>query len=233
MHSARFLFAALALAGGLFGCATSPKPGEFSAKELYAAACPAIAGKTVAGSIWTKIRSEELNGQFPATVRVDFPTRLAVEVTNLIGAPQAWLQMENGRTDLRLSAQNAKKYGKDAPIRNMLGGLPLEHAPRLFAGGVPCPATGAGVRMELDGEGGLIVEGADPRTKISTRYVYRFDRHAGKPWVRETEVRTETYGVVVIQREEPFGADSAPKRWSASSQRGEIQVRWKDRDLLQ
>lgn len=232
MLGARFLLAAFAAAGiasGFHGCASAPKVGEFSAAELFRAACPEIDGKVVSGSFWTKLRSPELNGQFPASMRVDFPSRLVVEVTNLIGAPQAWLRIENGKTELRLSAQNEKRIGQTTQAQTMLGGLPLEHAPRLFAGGVPCPGPAAHVetQSEIDSEGGLIVQARDRRSNTSTQYAYRFDRYLGLPWVRE--VRFEG---VTITREEPASPDGAPKRWSASSSRGEIQVRWKDRSVV-
>jgi hypothetical protein len=228
----------------LVGCSTAPKPGEFSSRELMEAACPSSflgssGVRSIKGSVWTRIESKEMSGQFPATVRVEYPRFLGVEVTNLIGAPQAWLKVEDGKTDLSFSASNEKKYGKPQ-ARTMLGGLPVDLAPRLFAGGVPCPKDGAGVRIDVrqTPDGDLIVEEVRLRDQALTRYVYSFMRYAGKPWVKEMRLEKLAKGarrgaksnLITIIREEPAGADDAPMRWSASSDAGEIRVRWKDRD---
>lgn len=228
-----FLFAA---------CATTPRVGEFSDRELMDAACPAGLAKKVAGSVWTKIESKEMSGQFPATVSVDYPKKLAVEVTNLIGAPQAWLTIEAGKTELKFTDENEKEYGRPPRSRDMLGGLPVELAPRLFAGGVPCPVddSNSDIRVKQTEDGALEATALDLRSRVSTRYVYRFTRYAGRPWVREAQVeksaRSGGSGAksnrITISREEPVDPDGAPKRWAASSPRGEIRVRWKDRAVL-
>ena len=196
-----------------------------------AAACPDLIGKKIVGSVWTKIESKEMSGQFPASVRVEYPQFLAVEVTNLIGAPQAWLTVRDGKTELRLSTENQKEYGKGPRARDMLGGLPLELAPRLFAGGAPCPSDekNQDVRVKRNGDE-LEVVAYDLRSHVSTRFIYRFERYAGRPWVQEAEWSRGT-NRILITREEPSDPDGAPKRWGASSPRGEIRVRWKDRTV--
>ncbi|MBS1963063.1 MAG: hypothetical protein JST04_12670 [Bdellovibrionales bacterium] len=244
MHGARFLFRATLFFIGAslfgFGCASAPKFPELSDRELMSAACPAMGSKKVTGSIWTKIESKEMSGQFPATVLAEYPTKLAVEVTNLIGSPQAWLTIENGKTELKFTAENEKEYGRAPRARDVLGGLPLELAPRLFAGGVPCPSDDKNqdIRVKKTDDG-LDVVALDLRTHIATHYVYDFERVAGKPWVREVQWEKLARGgrpgaksnLVTLVREDPADSDLAPKRWSASSSRGQIHVRWKDRTV--
>jgi len=242
MPGARFHFRVSASAFLLLSaCATAPKIGEFSDRDLMAAACPAGFVKKLSGSVWTKIESKEISGQFPATVLVDYPKKLAVEVTNLIGSPQAWLTIDEGKTELRFTAENEKEYGKPPRPRDMLGGLPVELALRLFAGGVPCPSDdkNQAIRVKQTDDGGLEVIAMDLRTRLSTRYVYLFTKLAGHPWVREASLeklaRSAKAGaksnLITIRREEPSDPDGAPKRWSALSSRGEIRVRWKDRTV--
>lgn len=249
MPRARFSFFREAIVFTLLlviaGCASAPKPGEFSARDLMAAACPAnFLGekgvKSVKGSIWTKIESKEMSGQFPATVRVDYPTFLGVEVTNLIGSPQAWLKIDHEKIDLRFTAENEKEYGKPK-AGSMLGGLPLELAARLFAGGVPCPVDSKERKIEvkLTAEGGLEVFEQNLQTQTMIHILYSFSRYAGKPWVSEIRweklakgaKRSAKSNLVTIVREDPSGPDSAPIRWSASSALGEIRIRWKDRSV--
>jgi hypothetical protein len=239
MSGARFYFPILLAASFLASCASVPLDGEFTDRELLAAACPAGFSRRVTGSVWTKIESPEMSGQFPATVLADYPKKLAVEVTNLIGAPQAWLVVEAGKTVLKFTAANEKEYGKAPPIRDRLGGLPLELAPRIFAGGVPCPSEDKNqdVRVRQVGEGGLEVVTFNLRTHSTTRYVYFFAKYGGRPWVKEVrwengvrsgkpEVKSN---LMTLLREDPRDSDSAPRRWSASSNQGKIDVRWKDR----
>lgn len=245
MGRVRFSFlkgAVIAALAVLSACATAPKPGEYSSRELMDAACPAGFAseenpRVVKGSIWTKIHSKEMSGQFPATVLVEYPKKLAVEVTNLIGAPQAWLKVEDGKTKLRFTAENEKEYGKPKSAA-MLGGLPVEQAPRLFAGGVPCPSDNKNqdIRVKQTSDGGLEVIAFDLRSRQQTRYAYQFTRYAGHPWVAHVEwgsVAKDERAAKIFQltREEPSDPDGAPKRWTASSDRGEIQVRWKDRSV--
>lgn len=245
MGRIRFLLCRLglvALIALVLACSSAPKRGEFTSQQLLEAACPANftneAGlKVVRGSVWTKMKSREMNGQFPASVLVEYPRKLAVEVTNLIGAPQAWLKIENGKTELRFTTKNEKEYGKPN-ARRMLAGLPLELAPRLFAGGVPCPSADKNqdLRVRQTEDGSLEVITLDLRTRKRTRYVYRFIRYAGEPWVSEVEwsvvpkTSQESSNLIRISREEP-DTDGAPKRWDASSEHGEIAVRWKDRTI--
>ncbi len=237
----RWILGSLAILS-LAGCATATKRGEFTEREMMEAACPVdFSAKTVKGSIWTKVESKEMNGQFPATVLSEYPVRLAVEVTNLIGAPQAWLKIENGKTELRFTEENEKEYGKPPAARSMLGGLPLELAPRLFAGGAPCPSDTKNhdVRVHENAEGGLEVEELDLRTRDRIRFTYVFTRYAGKPWVKEIRWERVVKSVnrpakaspITFFREEPTEPDGAPRKWSATSSAGEIRVRWKDRTV--
>ncbi len=239
MPCARFSFVFLAVL--ISGCATAPKRGEFTDRELLASACPVLAPKKITGSVWTKIESNEMSGQFPATVLVEYPRKLAVEVTNLIGSPQAWLTIEGGKTELKFTAENEKEYGRAPRARDVLGGLPLELAPRLFAGGVPCPSDDKNqdIRVKQTDEGALEIVALDLRTRASTRYVYFFTKVAARPWVREADYEklarrgppSAKSNLIKIIREEPSDPDGAPKRWSASSSHGEIRVRWKDRTV--
>ncbi|MBC7386365.1 MAG: hypothetical protein H7301_09435 [Cryobacterium sp.] len=227
------------------GCSTAPKPGEYTARELLAAACPTDFGsaskpRTVQGTVWTKIESKEISGQFPASVRAEYPTRLGVEVTNLIGSPQAWLKIENGKTELKFTAENDKEFG--APrIEQTLGGMPIEFALRLFAGGVPCPeqTKDRDVRVKTSSEGDLEVEERVIRTNEVTTIHYSFTRYAGSPWVKEVRWeklasnvgRSAKSKLIRMTREEPDSADGAPLKWSVVSEAGEIRVRWKNRGV--
>lgn len=238
MSGIRFLFRFIILSFlFLSACASTPMFQGLSGRELMAAACPNLTGKKISGSIWTKIESKEMSGPFPASVRVDYPEHLAVEVTNLIGAPQAWLTIDHEKIDLRFTAENQKEFGRPSAAREVLGGLPLEIATRLFAGGVPCPSDDKNqdVRVKQISDG-LEVVSLDLRTRSTTRYVYSFIRYEGKPWVREVswEKKTKAVGknrTVKITREEPMDPDGAPRRWIALSSQGEIRVRWKDRTV--
>lgn len=244
---ARFsaFFSSVVCLVGWSSCATTGNLEGYSSRDLMAAACPsdfwnAAHPKLVRGSIWAQIESTEINGQFPATVRAHYPGDLGIEVTNLIGAPQAWLKVENGKAQVRLSAENESRYGK-RPSRESFGGLPLLLAPRFFAGGVPCPhdEKNAEIRIRKSDQGELVVEERYPRTAEMTRYVYRFTRYAGKPWVKEVrwETRSKSDGaqkdsrIVTLHREEPLDPDGAPKKFTASSEQGTLRVRWKDRSV--
>ncbi len=226
------------LAAGLFSCSTLDQK-TFSSGELFEAACSGrySSGKQtekVTGSIWAKIESPDLSGQFPATVLVKSGGELALEVTNLIGSPQAWIKIKNQKTEMKLSAANQKAWQSSSKQLN-LGGLPLEFAPTLFLGRVPCPNVlgGASLRMSVVGRKNLEVIEADSKTAKKNKYVYEFDSFEGRPWVSglifEGFLRSGQDLKVEFNFEGPTSPDRAPRRWTASSNRGKIDVRWKDR----
>lgn len=233
------LTSAIAL-GAFAGCATGPKKSLGSAAELFEAACTGYRapGKKTAvlkGSIWAKVESPELKGQFPATVLAEAPGKLALEVTNLIGAPQAWLKIEAGRIQLKLTPENQRAWGQQS-VRAIWGGLPLEMAPDLFLGKIPCPPLGAGrdLRTSVLGDQ-LEVISTDVKTQSKNRYLYSFESYAGRPWPNaltyEGVVRGGQRVKIDFEFEDPSDSEYSPKKWSATSSRGAVTIRWKDRTV--
>ncbi len=223
---------------GLFSC-SSLNQKTFSSGELFEAACSGgySSGKKtekVTGSIWAKIESPELSGQFPATVLALSSGELALEVTNLIGAPQAWVKIKNKKIEMKLTAENQKAWKNSSQQLN-LGGLPLEFAPGLFLGRVPCPSFlgNSGLRMSVIGRKDLEVIETDSKTGKKNKYLYEFDSFEGRPWVSnliyDGFLRSGQDLRVEFKFESPTAPDRSPRRWSASSKRGKIDVRWKDR----
>lgn len=227
-----------ALILGLFSCSTVNQK-TFATGELFEAACSgryASAKKTqkVTGGIWAKIESPDLSGQFPATVLARAPGELALEVTNLIGAPQAWVKIKDQKIEMKLSAENKRAWKNSSKHLN-LGGLPLEFAPSLFLGRVPCPdlAGSPDLRMSILNQKDLEIIETDSKTKHKNRYLYEFDSFEGRPWVSklnyEGSLRSGQDVKVEFKFESPTAPDRAARRWSASSTRGKIDIRWKDR----
>lgn len=176
----------------------------------------------VKGEVWAKVESPELSGQFPASVRAVSPAQLYLEVTNLIGSPQAWMKIENGKIDLKLTPENQKEWGRQS-MKSIFAGLPLEYAPDLFLGRMPCPKRKVGdpeLKMKVVNEGLEVVSG-------STRYFYHFTEYIQKPWAESVVIQSKMK--IEVEFFSPLDPDRAPLRWVASSPRGKIEVRWKDR----
>jgi len=236
--SRKSAFIATSLAFGLGSSCSSLPKNLGTAQDLFEATCsgPQAPGKSVtkvSGSIWAKVESPELKGQFPATVLAQAPNKLALEVTNLIGSPQAWLKMEDGHVNLKLTPATQRAYGQQS-IRSIWGGLPLEFAPDLFLGRVPCPRTGTGrdLRISVVGERLEVIE-TDLATKARSKYLYSYRGYDGRPWPKaltfQGVLKSGQAIRVDFEFESPSGAGAIAERWSATSTRGTAKVRWKDR----
>ena len=208
-----------------FSCASTSKlPEGWTEEKLFQAACPRLLPKLeVKGEVWAKVQSPELSGQFPASVRAISPNQLYLEVTNLIGSPQAWMKIENGKVDLKLTPENEKEWGRQS-MKSIFAGLPIEFAPDLFLGRIPCPKQKAGdpaPEMKILGNQLQVTAG-------KTRYLYGFSEYVHRPWPKAVTIEDSKIKLEV-EFFSPLDPDRAPLRWIASSPRGRIEVRWKDR----
>lgn len=170
-----------------------------------------------------------MSGQFPAVVKAVFPGQLFLEMTNLIGTPQATLSITSGLVDFKINEdepRNAPLSAAQSRLRleEFMGGVPVAFVPALFLGQVPCPeSNGLGLTFRREGETLTVTQ------KNGTIFQYRFRSYIGKPWVEWMSYQ----GVVkfVLDRADPIDPDRASLRWVVSSKRGRIDVRWKDRKV--
>jgi hypothetical protein len=180
-----------------------------------------------------KARSPEQNGQFPALVEVEWPARLKLEVTNLLGGAEALLEVTGDRMSLRQLGGSAGNRGSREVVGSW-GGIPLRWAVTLFSGRVPCPtlspdwvlAWGPSDRLEA-----RRVKGVPSGEKFS----YELRSWGGRPWVEALEWTQGGAPEVVslrIELKDPDLKSGRARRWEAKSSRGEVTVRWKDREVL-
>src|SRR4051812_40401745 len=53
--------------------------------------------RSVKGDVWMNLNSKEAKGQFPATVSAEVPDKVTLEVTNLLGAREALIEISGGQ----------------------------------------------------------------------------------------------------------------------------------------
>ncbi|MGK5089583.1 hypothetical protein WDW86_18685 [Bdellovibrionota bacterium FG-2] len=192
--------------------------------------------KGVKGSVWLKAKSKEASGQFPANVEAKATaegSELRLEVTNLLGGTEALISVKNQTYRIEVPAQN--KVLEQGQVS--WGGIPLRWATELFLGRIPCPsgsAESADSKVEIDSTGRLDV--SIPRTLEgdAERFIYSFRSWAGRPWPEA--LKWERKGsiplVVEFTFDDPEDRTAIPRKWEAKSARGEVKVRWKDREIL-
>jgi hypothetical protein len=187
-----------------------------------------------------KAASKEAKGQFPASVNASAPDKVTLEVTNLIGARQALIQVDHGSYTIDVPD---KKGGNTRQAQGMgsWGGIPLRWASELFLGRIPCPSQGAKIPLRLQVEsatGDLTAETPADQSGGTERFVYHFREWAGKPWPETLHwehkgQRDATPGApkdttVDFKFDDPEDKTGSPKKWEAKSPRGEVKLRWSD-----
>lgn len=218
---------------GFWACAHTPVKQGLSPDSLMEAACsPGHSNHTVIGSIWMKATSKEAKGQFPASVNASDPEQVTLEVTNLIGSPQATIKVDHGSYTIDMPDEK-KGTSRKAQGSGSWGGIPLRWASELFLGRIPCPSADSRSHLTLSVQpdtSDLTAETAASPTGDSERFVYHFRQWGGKPWPEslhwERKGRTPTS--VDFKFDDPDDKTGSPKKWEAKSPRGEVKLRWTD-----
>jgi len=230
-NSTRF-FSILSISAFLIlsACSSAPKDMRGDAKTLQKEICAQRSDLTeVTGTMWLKVQSREANGQFPAVVSAT-PQNLKLEVTNLVGGREALVEVVGAK--YTIEHQGNRTTGKSS-----WGGIPLQWSIPLFMGKVPCfnvtPTSGA--RVAWNDKDELVVQRTIPNLANDLEtMVYRFQDWGGKQWVNylRWEIKsTKKTQVVEFEFFEPDMKTGWAKRITAKSERGEVQVRWKDWNL--
>lgn len=120
----------------LSGCVSIPKSAERPPLERLKNVCARVQNtQRVTGEVWLKIKSTELNGQFPATFKSDRGQGTEIEITNLIGGVEARLKVHNGK----LFVQEKGKRDYVLKADQTWAGLPVVWIHSLLLGDIPCP----------------------------------------------------------------------------------------------
>ena len=169
-----------------------------------------------------KARSADASGQFPAFVKVSDPESLQMEVTNLIGSPQANIKVKKQQYEIILHGPQKKKItGKDN-----WAGIPLRWATSLFLGRIPCPSI---KRKNIS----VKWHSADAFSAYEgeEEYHYFIRRWAGQAWPEKlvwTSAK-ESASSVEFVFEKPKEKSTIPLKWSISTKNSQVKVRWKRR----
>lgn len=213
------------------GCAQVPVSRDVEPSALLREACaPGSEIQKASGSIWMKAASQEASGQFPATVEAVSPDRVRMEITNLLGGTEAIILVQGREYRIEVPGK-PEKTEKGA---HTWGGIPLEWATELFLGRIPCPPTGPEKRLSIGSEPGeLVVSVPASLHGAEEAYVYRFRRWAGRPWPESLRWERKSAPPVAVEFkfDDPEEKTRSPRKWEAKSPRGEVKVRWKDREL--
>lgn len=187
--------------------------------------------KTQKGSVWMQVRSPETQGQFPASVQADDPSRLQMEVTNLFGGVEALIKVDGNQYQVDVP----KQKNKNQTGAYSWGGIPLEWATELFLGRIPCPRKRAAeeVSTQLMDSGELRVEDlTGGEQNLKEIYSYQFRNWAGSFWPQRLHWERASKIPIYIdfKFDQPDSVTGVPTRWEARSAWGEVKVRWRERN---
>jgi hypothetical protein len=219
----------------LSGCAHTPATGKGSLqskiepKALLTQAC--LPGQTVlraSGVAWMKAKSSDASGQFPASIDAQAPGHLKLEVQQPLGGTAAILTIDG--SDLRIDVPG--KPERNRRERDTWAGIPLRWATDLFLGKVPCPDTKqiSQASLSIDAEDQLVVSLPADTSGYPSRFIYRFDEKEGRYWARFLHWESGPAGVD-FEFDDPESETLSPLKWQAKSRRGEVKIRWRDREI--
>ncbi len=171
------------------------------------------------GTSWFKVKSKDLNGQFPANVEVVAQHDLKVEITDLVGGPVAMVTMDaqGKRLELRKSGEGVKVFNHE------WNGIPLWWIHSLMLGSFPCPKAAKVPTRWVDDSTLETQEG-------SWTYRYTLIQNSGKYWPTALEATRPGGQSVVFKFESPDSQFGIPMKWEAISSIGEVKIRWRDRE---
>lgn len=217
----------------LIACST-PRPQLTGDPREYIQKACGIGEKIslVEGNIWMKAESSENTGQFPASVRAQAPGSLDLEVTNLVGGSEASIEVRGERIQIRVPGKKPKVFMG----QGSWGGVPLQWATTLMLGRFPCPPSEklASARLSLTESDAVTVEvGSKKGTEDREIFVYRFKMEKGNLWPQS--LHWEKTGAKIqsvdFEFEQADEENLSPTKWTARSEKGEVKVRWKKRNV--
>jgi hypothetical protein len=213
----------------------APEDEKREIENLTSSACGLGAGlRSVKGSVWLKAQSQEASGQFPAQVSAVAPDKLQMEVTNLIGGTEAVISVDGRHYTIHVPSKKDAASRPDEQGYNSWGGIPLRWATDLFLGKVPCPSPDdlKDAKRGRTETGDLRIETLPGLEKEPELFEVHFRNWSGKSWPESIHwVRKSAVPLTVDFKFNDPDADGSPTKWEAKSDRGEVKVRWRDREM--
>ena len=221
-------------------CVTTPKAPDsiagleherLSPEDLYKVACQVGHNvHTAKGTVWFKIKSKEVTGQFSGHVVAEAPDQLRLEVVNGLGGTEALMIID----DKHYSITEGEK-GKKTEGTGSWNGLPLAWAAGLFVGKIPCPPLSPTAQLVSAHEDELeiILPEANGAAEQKFKFKFEIDKKADRlfpeslTWERVSEPST----VVEFKFDDPEADSNSPQKWEAHSSEGAIKVRWRKRTV--
>jgi hypothetical protein len=179
-----------------------------------------------------KVKSRDGSGQFSGNVRAVAPDNFSLEVMQPLGG--TWATVTVRGNVYTIDVPGKPEQGRQG--YDVWAGIPLRFATDLFLGRIPCPSA-----SELNATSPVIERSPDNTQdqltigtpSSSERYVYRFRETEDGVWPESLhwESRDRTGPIVVdFKFEDPEKTTRSPLKWEAKSNRGEVKVRWRDRN---
>lgn len=218
----KLFLACLAFFG--LSCAQVPLDSQ-RAKKVFSQICSTQKlPSSVEGSVWMKAKSKDASGQFPAAVQVKSLEEMKLEVTDLLGSTEARIEVKKKRYRIEIPKQK-KKILKN---KDTWAGIPLRWAPIVLLGGVPCPSRPLLKKGEI-----LLGEDDSSFRWVSAKQSFEYTlSEVSKPWVEKVIWSNESQKVV-FEFSRPSEEDDSAQHIKISSSKGEVRLRWRERNTYQ
>lgn len=206
----------------LFACTSAPKRFTGDPRAYYAQLCPVTRPSVEAtGEFAIQIDTSKLHGTFPATVRAS-SGKLDLEITHIFGGRLVALNLKDGRYSIDVAFRKEKREGQGG----LWSGIPMDWAPELFLGIVPCQPLAQVRRFGWEDGGEWLV---------ADNLRYQLDHNdAGKTWVSKMRVDRRddpNIGWIELEFSEPEQPYGPFRNWQVESGQGRIRVRWSGREF--
>jgi hypothetical protein len=197
-------------------CTTPAKLGSQNRAALLNSVCSVGAPThSVSGSVWIKVASSEITGQYPASVQVSDSTQephLQLEIHNLFGGVEATFKLRPHQYELTRGTSTHTEYG------TLWNGIPMRWAIQLFLGRIPCPDLRETRIIPSDSETLVVLD------QNQQKFSYTFSETHGV--LRPSTLAWQNLEFKFDQFDSTSGS---PKKWEARSPLGMLKVLWKER----
>lgn len=213
------------------GCATPRSPlNNVNEKDLYSAACNiGRSVKSSQGVLWLKVKSKEYSGQVQAHVSAQSSDQMKMEILNPLGGVEVVVESKGDYFRIqRLGREKSTEEGV-----GQWGGLPIQWAPTLFLGRIPCP-KGENVKLTKTEHHELRIEVPSTQTQNAEQFIFQFEKISNQYWpisLRWEKLNQPAHEKVEFRFSEPDKNNLSPLRWDVKSSRGVIKARWRERSV--
>ncbi|MFZ9595787.1 MAG: hypothetical protein ACO3A2_06875 [Bdellovibrionia bacterium] len=181
------------------------------------------------GTLWLKMQSSSVSGQFYAQAFSKAPDVLKLEITNFLGGTEALITARDQHFEIMRGSQRSRSMFNS----NTWAGIPLSWSIDLILGRIPCPSIDQGEWVLEQKDAMTLVIEQRPGSPGSQVFEYHFAGLQDRLWPESLRWYRphSSEPPVSFSFSHPEPSTFSPLHWEARTSQGVLQVRWRERQI--